>query len=130
MSAMKEIFFLATIPSTLSSKPVSEAWAWGLEPGSHHCNNSRRVLLGFWGEVGTSPGAPECSCGHSILQVWGVETWHQGIPGDSPSSSVPIGHRLGMPLWGAVGLGMPLLSVPIDCIGSRVWGWILSPGLG
>ena len=46
----------------------------------------------------------------------------QGVPGDSPSSSVPIGHRLGMLLWGPTGLGMTLPSVLVGCIRSRVRG--------
>ena len=53
---------------------------------------------------------------------WGLPQGCQGVPGDSPSSSVPIDHRLGMLLWGAAGLGMPLSSVLTGCIGSRVRG--------
>ena len=53
---------------------------------------------------------------------WGTPQGCQGIPGDSPSSSVPTGHRLGMLLWGGVGFGMPLPSVLTGCIGSRVQG--------
>ena len=125
LSTIKEVFFSATTPSTLSSKFMFQIWAGGLEPRPHHWNNSRRVGLGFWGEVGISPEAPRCPCGHSTLQVWEVGT-SPGVPGhprDSPSSSVPIGHRLGMLLWGPMGLGMPLPSVLICCIGSRVQGW-------
>ena len=53
---------------------------------------------------------------------WGPLQGCQGISGDSPSSSVPIGHRLGMFLWGAAGLGMSLPSVLTGSIGSRVRG--------
>ena len=53
---------------------------------------------------------------------WGPPQGRQGIPGDSPSYSVPTGHRLGMLLWGAAGLDMPLPSVLTGCIGSRVQG--------
>ena len=64
---------------------------------------------------------------------WGPPQGCQGIPGDSPSSSDPTGHRLGMLLLGAAGLGMPLPSVLTGCIGSRVageGGGVLSPVLG
>ena len=122
VSTIKEVFFPATNPSTLSSELKFGARAGGLEPEPCHWNNCPRVGLGFWGEVGISPEAPGRPCGHSTLQVWEVGTTQgcQGIPGDSPSSSVPTGHRLGMPLWGAMGLGMPLPTVLTGCIGSRV----------
>ena len=80
VSTIKEVFFPATTPSTLSSKLVFGTWARGLEPGPHHWNNSRRVGLGFWGEVGISPEVPGCPCGHSTLQVWEVGT-STGVPG-------------------------------------------------
>ena len=127
---MKEIFFLATIPSTLSSEPVFGAWAGGLEPGSRHWNNSRRVGLGFWGEVGTSPGVLEGPCGRSILQVWGVGTWRQAVSGDSPSSSVPIGHRSGTPVRGDCGFGHAFAQCPDWLHWKQGPGEILSPGLG
>ena len=103
---------------------MSGTQARGLEPGPCHWNNSRSVGLGFWGEVGISPEAPERPCGHSTLQIWEVGTTQgcQGVPGDSPSSSVPTGHRLGMLLWGAVGSEMPLPSVLTGCTGTRVLG--------
>ena len=96
--------------------------ARGLGPRPLHWNNSHTVGLGFWGEVEISPGVPGRPWGQSTLQAWEVGTTQgcQGIPGDSPSSSVPTGHRLGMPLWGAMGLGMPLPTVLTGCIGSRV----------
>ena len=97
VSTVKEVFFPATTPSTLSSELVFGTRARGLEPRPHHWNNSRRVGLGFWGEVGISPEAPGRPCGHSTLQVWEVGTSPgvTGVPGESPSFSVPIGHRLG-----------------------------------
>ena len=67
---IKEVFFPATTPSSLSSELMSGTWAEGLEPGPHPWNNSCSVGLGFCGEVGISPGAPGCLCGHSILHVW------------------------------------------------------------
>ena len=96
-------------------------WARGLEPRPHHWNNSHRVGLGFWGEVGISPDAPGHPCGHFSpgLGCWGPPQGCQGVPRDSPSSSVPTSHRLGMLLWEGTGLGMPLPSVLTGCIGSR-----------
>ena len=52
MSTIKEVFFPATTPSTLSSELVSGTWAGGLEPRPHRWNNSHRVGLGIGGEVG------------------------------------------------------------------------------
>ena len=98
VSIIKEVFFPVTTLSALSSELVSGTQAGGLERGPRHWNNSRSVGLGFWGEVGISPGVPGCLFRHSILQVWevGPLQGHQGAPGDSPSSSVPTGHRSGM----------------------------------
>ena len=63
---------------------------------------------------------------------WGPPQGCQGVPGDSPSSSVPTGHRLGMLLLGAAGSGMPLPSVLTGCIGSmvQVGGESLKPSSG
>ena len=80
VSTIKEVFFPATTPSTLSSELVFGTRARGLEPGPHHWNNSRRVGLGFWEEVGISPEAPGRPFGHSTLQVWEVGTF-PGVPG-------------------------------------------------
>ena len=114
MSTRKEVFSPATIPSTLSSEPVSRTWARGLEPGSRHWNNSCRVGLGFGREVGTSAGAPECPCGHSILQVWGgrdlprgtsasLGTIHLPSLGDRDlAPGHPCGHSI-LQVWGGVG---------------------------
>ena len=133
MSTIKEVFsfflsffffFLATTPSTLSSELLSGTRARGLEPGPHHWNNSRRVGLGFWGEVGSlqwHQGIP-VDISLSSSGRWGPPQGCQGIPGDSPPSSAPTDHRLGMCLWGATGLGMSLSSVLTRCIRSRVWG--------
>ena len=104
------------------------------------------------GGVGTSPGVPAHPWGQSIFQVWGIGTWHQGIPVDIPSSKsggvrdLPRGTRASLgtihlpvsPLptgWahlcgGAVGLGIPLPSVLIGCIRSRVQGGDLKPWSG
>ena len=101
MFALKEVFFPATTLSTLSAEFMPGTWTGGLEPGSRHWNKSHSVGLGFRGEVGISPGAPDEL--------------------DSSSSSVPIDHRLRTLLWGTMGLGMPLPSVPTGCIRSRVW---------
>ena len=80
MSTIKEVFFPATTPSILSSELMFGTRAGGLEPGPPHWNNSHRVGLGFWGEVGISPEAPGCPFGHSTLQVWEVGTF-PGVPG-------------------------------------------------
>ena len=61
---------------------------------------------------------------------WGPPQGCQGILGDSPSSSVPIGHRLGMLSWGAAGLGMPLPSVLTGLYQKQGPGGVLSPVLG
>ena len=53
---------------------------------------------------------------------WGPPQGCQGVPEDSPPSSVPTDQRLGMLLWGAAGLGMSLSSVLTGCIRSRVRG--------
>ena len=87
MSTIKDIFSPATSPSTLSSELMSGTRARGLEPGPCHWNNSRRVGLGFWGEVRISPGAPGRPCGHSTLQVWEVGTSLQ-VPGCPQGQSI------------------------------------------
>ena len=92
VSTIKEVFFPASTPSTLSSELMFETRARGLEPGPHHWNNSRRVGLGFWGEVGISPESPGRPWGQSIFQC---PHWPQ------------VGHAFG----GAAGVGMPLPSV-------------------
>ena len=81
VSTVKEVFFPATIPSTLSSELVSGPWAgrWNLGP-----------IIGTT-LVGLDWGSGE---------KWGFPQSRQGIPADTPSSSVPIGHRLGMLLAG------------------------------
>ena len=61
---------------------------------------------------------------------WGPPQGCQGISGDSPLFSISTDRRLGMLLWGAAGLGMPLPSVLTGCIGSRVWGAGLKPRSG
>ena len=100
VSTIKEIFFLATTPSTLSSELVFRTQARGLEP---------RPGL----------GTTFVELGWDFEEKWGSPQMRQGIPVDiplsrsgrweppSPSSSVPIGHRLGMLLWGATGLDTP-----------------------
>ena len=133
MSTRKEVFSPATIPSTLSSEPVSRTWARELEPGSRHWNNSCRVGLGFGREVVTSAGAPECPCGHSILQVWGGRDLPRGTRASLGTVHLPV--SLLATGWahlcvGAVGLGIPLPSVLIGCIRSRVWGRDLKPWSG
>ena len=96
-STIKQVSFPATTPSTLSSELVFRTQARGLEPGLHYWNNSRRVGLGFWGEVGISPEAPGHPCGHSTLQVWEVGT-SPGVPGR------PWGHSIFQcPHWPQVG---------------------------
>ena len=92
MSTIKEVFFPATTPSTLSSELMFGTRAEWLEPGPHHWNNSRRVGLGFWAELGISPEASGHPWGHSIFQC---PHWPQ------------VGHAF----EGATGLGMPLPSV-------------------
>ena len=124
VSTIKEVFFSANSPTTLSFKLMFGTRAGVLESRPPHWNNSRRDGLGFWGEVGMSPDAPGRPCGHSTLQVWEVGTSPRvsGLPWGQSIFSVPIGQRLGMFLWGSAGLGMPLPSVLAGCIGSRVWG--------
>ena len=80
MSAIKEVFFPATTPSTLSSELMSGTQAGGLEPRPHYWNNFCGVGLGFWGEVVISPEALGHPCGHSTLQVWEMGT-SPGVPG-------------------------------------------------
>ena len=80
MSTIKEVFFPATTSSILSSELMFGTRAGGLEPGPPYWNNSHRVGLGFWGEVGISPEVPERPYGHSTLQVWEVGT-SPGVPG-------------------------------------------------
>ena len=92
MSTIKEVFFPATTPSTLSSELMFGTRAEWLEPGPHHWNNSRRVGLGFWAELGISPEASGHPWGHSIFQC---PHWPQ------------VGHAF----EGAAGVGMPLPSV-------------------
>ena len=125
VSTIKEVFFPATTPSTLSSKLVFGTWAGGWNPGP--IIGTTLVVLGWgsgekWGfpqrHQGVPVGIPLSRSGR-----WGPLQGHQGAPGDSPSSSVPIGHRLGMLLWGPAGLGMPLPSVLTGCIGSSVRWW-------
>ena len=65
---VKEIFCLATSPSTLTSELMSRTWAGGLEPGSHQWNSSHRVGLGVRGQAWTPPGAPGRPCVQSIFQ--------------------------------------------------------------
>ena len=55
MLFVKEIFCLATSPSTLTSELMSRTWAGGLEPGSHQWNSSHRVGLGVRGQAWTPP---------------------------------------------------------------------------
>ena len=132
VSTIKEVFFPATTPSTLSSELMFGTLARGLEPGPCHWNNSHRVGLGFWEKWGfpqRRQGVPVNSP-LSRSGRWGPPQGCQGVPGDSPPSSVLTGHRLGMLLWGAAGLGMPLPSVLTGCIGSRVWGAGLKPRSG
>ena len=113
VSTIKEVFFPATTLSTLSSELVFGTRARGLEPGPRHWNNSCRVGLGFWGEVGSSPEAPGRPCGHSTLQLWEVGT-SPGVPGRPWGQSIfqclhwpQVGHAF----VGTVSLGMPLPSV-------------------
>ena len=87
MSTIKEVFSPATTPYTISSELMSRIWAGGLEPRPCHWNNSHRVGLGFWGEVGISPGAPGCPCRHSTLQVWEVGTSPR-VPGHPYGQSI------------------------------------------
>ena len=87
VSTIKEVFFLPSTPSTLSSKLVFGTRAERLEPRPCHWNNFRRVGLGFWGEVGISPEVPRRPCGHSTLQVWEVGT-SPGVPGHPWGQSI------------------------------------------
>ena len=105
------VLFPATTPSTLSSKLVEHGlggWNLGSVIGI------TLVVLG-WGS-GENWGSPQGRQGISVdipfsrFGRWGPLQGHQHVPGDSPSFSVPTGHRLGMPL--------PI--VPTGCIGSRV----------
>ena len=86
---MRETFLPATIPSSLSSKLVS-----GTRVPSLEWNNSHRVGLEFWEEVG-------------IVHL--------------PVSPVAAGQACP---GGAVGLGLLLPSVLTGCIGSRVRGGV------
>ena len=114
VSTIKEVFFPATTPSTLSSELMFGTRPGGLEPGLHHCNNSHRVGLGFFlGEVGMSPDVPRHPCGHSTLQVWAVGT-SPGVPGRPWGQSIfqcPHWPQVGHAFGGAAGVGMPLPSV-------------------
>ena len=133
MSTIKEVFFPATILSTLSSELMSGTWAGRLEPGPRHWNKSCRAGLGFWGEVEISPGVPGCPCRHSTLQVWEVGN-SPGVPGRPWRQSIfqcPLWPQVGHAFVGGRGFGQVLPSVLTGCIGSRVWrGRVLSPGLG
>ena len=126
VSTIKEVFFLATTSSTLSSKLVFRTWARELEPGSCHWNNCCRAGLRFWEEVGISPEAPGHPCGHFTLQVWEVGT-SPGVPGNPWGQSIfqcPHQPQFGYAFVGGriVGLGMSLPSGLTGCIGSRVQG--------
>ena len=124
MSTIKEVFFLATTSSTLSSKLVFRTWARELEPGSCHWNNSCRAGLRFWEEVGISPEAPGHPCGHFTLQVWEVGT-SPGLPGHPWGQSIfqcPHWPQVGHAFVGGHRLGMLLPSVLTGCIRSRARG--------
>ena len=118
VSTIKEIFFSASTLSTLSSELVFRTGAGGLEPRPRHWNDSRRVGLGFGGEVGISSDAPGHPCGDSTLQVWegtraSVGTVHL------PMSPFPqVGHAF----VGGRGFGHALPSVLTGCIRSTVRG--------
>ena len=60
---------------------------------------------------------------------WGTPQGCQGIPGDSPSSSVPTGHRLGM-LLGGRGFGHAFAQCPNWLHQKQGPGVVLSPVLG
>ena len=87
VSTIKDVLFLASTLSTLSSELVFRTRAGVLEPGPRHWYNSRRVGLGFRGEVGISSEAPGHPCGHSTLQVWEVGT-APGVPGHPRGQSI------------------------------------------
>ena len=127
MSTIKEVFFPATTLSTLSSELVFGTRARGLEPGPRHWNNSCRVGLGFWGEVGISPEAPGHPCGHSTLQVWEVGT-SPGVPGRPWGQSIfqcPHWPQVGHAYVQGRGLGHAFAQCP-DWLhqkqGSEQWG--------
>ena len=135
VSTIKEVFFLATTSSTLSSELMSGTWAGG------------------W-NLGSAIGTTLIGLGWGSGEKWGSPQRHQGIPVDIPLS------RSGrwVPLQGCQGTprDSPSSSVPIStgwacfCGGPWVWaffaqcpdwlhqkqgsGWgggvVLSPGLG
>ena len=101
MSTIKVVLFPATTLSTLSSKLVEHGlggWNLGSVIGI------TLVVLG-WGS-GENWGSPQGRQGISVdipfsrFGRWGPLQGHQHVPGDSPSFSVPTGHRLGMLLGG------------------------------
>ena len=132
VSTIKEDFFPATTPSTLSSELVFRTRAGGLECGPRHWNNSCRVGLGFREEVGISSDAPGRPCGHSTLQVWEVGT-SPGVPGNPWGQSI-----FQCPHWPQVGhafVGGPRVWTCLcQCPDWLHWkqgpGGVLSPVLG
>ena len=114
VSIIKEVFFPATTLSALSSELVSGTQAGGLEHGPHHWNNSHSVGLGFWGEVGISPGVLGCLCGHSILQVWEVGTspGASGHPWGQSIFQCPHWPQVGHAFVGGLGFGHAFAQCP------------------
>ena len=131
-STIKEVFFPATTPSTLSSELVSGTQASGLQPGPRHWSNSRRVGLGFWGEVEISPGVPGCPWGQSTLQAWEVGT-SPGVPGRPWGQSIfqcPHWPQLEHALVGDCVFEHALSQCPDWLHLKQGQEWVLSPVLG
>ena len=66
--------------------------------------------LGGW-NLGRIIGTTFLGLGWGSREKWGFLQRRQGIPGDTPSSSVSIGHRLGM-LLGGRGFGHAFAQCP------------------
>ena len=132
VSTIKEVFFPATTPSTLSSELMFRTRAGGLEPGPRHWNNSRRVGLGFRGEVGISSDVPGCPLGHSTLQVWEVGT-SPVVPVHPRGQSIFQGThwpQVGHAFVGGRGFGHAFAQCPDWLHRKQGPGGVLSPVLG
>ena len=131
-STIKEVFFPATTPSTLSSELVSRTQASGLQPGPRHWSNSRRVGLGFWGEVEISPGVPGRPWGQSTLQAWEVGT-SPGVPGRPWGQSIfqcPHWPQVEHAFLGGCGFEHAFSQCPDWLHLKQGQEWVLSPVLG